>query len=172
MRKAGRQEGMEDIQFAVIRLQPTTVGRQLGSGLNFTEAPRTEVLHCFFRLFVPSSFGMNDRAAFGRERNGFEECAEADDAGNPVGFRRPSVGPTEVGRQECRPHGSVGHTARVGYLRRAAARLAAIGPAGIALILTPPPLESTATALLPAEPVSAPSIRRPSASWRPLGAVP
>ena len=46
-----------------------------------------------FPAFLPSSFGMSDRAASARERNGFEECAEVEDAGITLDLCQPTLAP-------------------------------------------------------------------------------
>ena len=70
------------------------VGRQHGLLLNFTKAPSNPIASLLLEAvpaFLLSSFGINDRAALARERNGYEEWAEAEGAGIALGFRQPSL---------------------------------------------------------------------------------
>ncbi len=72
------------------------VGRQHGSPLNITKAPSnpsTSLILEAFPALLHSSFGMSERAESARERNGFEECAEADYAGMTLDFRQPTLAP-------------------------------------------------------------------------------
>lgn len=67
------------------------MGRQLGLLLNFakiTVGPKRVIAFEAFPAFLHSSFGMDDRAGFARERNAFEECAKDEDAGFALGFLR------------------------------------------------------------------------------------
>ena len=93
MRKAGRQERRKlelEHEEWTGRVIGKAVGRQYGSPLNVTNAPSNPSTSLILEAFPAFLIRMSDRAASARERNGFEECAEAEDAGITLDFRQPT----------------------------------------------------------------------------------